>query len=90
MDNGTAFNNLDSGLSAAKYADPIISMVDVKWAARRFILVYGEEAPEMALRQVDRLDQLGKIRVAEMFERIQRECARLLQRSENLRIYPVN
>tara|TARA_R110000772_G_scaffold57560_6_gene130184 strand:- start:435 stop:728 length:294 start_codon:yes stop_codon:yes gene_type:complete len=90
MENTTSFNNLETGLSAGTYADPIISMVDVKWAARRFILVYGEEAPEMALRQVDRLDQLGKLRVAEMFERIRRECARLLQRSESLRIYPVN
>ena len=90
MENTTSFNNLETGLSAGTYADPIISMVDVKWAARRFILVYGEEAPEMALRQVDRLDQLGKLRVAEMFERIRRECARLLQLSESLRIYPVN
>ncbi|MEX0583316.1 MAG: hypothetical protein WD185_06570 [Sneathiella sp.] len=90
MESSTALNHSDSGFSAAAYPDPIINMVDVKWAARRFILVYGEKAPEMALQQVDRLDRLGKIRVAEMFERIRRECARLLQRSENLRIYPVN
>ncbi|MDF2368777.1 hypothetical protein [Sneathiella sp.] len=90
MENLAAFDTGDIGALPPKFADPIISTEYVKWAARRFILIYGEEAPEMALKQVTRLDRLGKIRVAEMFDRIRRECARLLKRSENLRIYPVN
>ncbi|MCC3303733.1 hypothetical protein [Sneathiella sp. HT1-7] len=90
MENVAAFDTNDMGTLPPKLADPIISTEYVKWAARRFILIYGEEAPEMALKQVTRLDGLGKIRIAEMFDRVRRECARLLKRSENLRIYPVN
>lgn len=90
MDNLTTINAGNPGNFSLKHADPIISTEDVKWVARRFILIYGEDAPEIALRQVSRLDQRGKIRVAEMFERIRCECARLLKRSDNLRIYPVN
>ncbi|MZR29534.1 hypothetical protein [Sneathiella litorea] len=90
MENSAAVDHGKAHKLSMKFSDPIINTEDVKWAARRFILIYGEEAPEMVLRQVTRLDQRGKIRVAEMFERIRRECARLLKRSENLRIYPVN
>ena len=90
MENMTTIDAGDPGNFSLKHGDPIISTEDVKWVARRFILIYGEDAPEMALRQVARLDQRGKIRVAEMFERIRCECARLLKRSDSLRIYPVN
>lgn len=76
--------------AASSYPDPIISAEDVKWAARRYILIYGEQAPEVAQSHVERLDRQGKIRVAEMFERVRRECARLLKRSENLLISPIN
>ncbi|MAL79040.1 MAG: hypothetical protein CMN55_07980 [Sneathiella sp.] len=77
------------GLSAS-CADPIINPEDVKWAARRYILIYGEEAPDVAQSQVTHLDQQGKIRVAEMFDRIRHECARLLKQSEKLLIHPIN
>ena len=90
MENLTAFDASEAGALPLRLADPVISTENVKWAARRFILIYGEDAPEMALKQVTRLDQLGKIRTAEMFDRIRIECARLLKRSDNLRIYPVN
>lgn len=80
----------EPGTLSNPYADQIISTEDVKWAARRYILIYGDEAPEMALKQVNRLDRQSKIRIAEMFERIRRECARLLKRSESLMIHPVN
>ena len=90
MENSSVFISSDPAPSSSAYKDPIISIEDVKWAARRFILVYGDQAPEMALKQVDRLDRVGKIRIAEMFQRVGRECARLLKQSENLRIYPVN
>ena len=90
MNHSAAFASSVSGHSRPLYVDPIISRENVQWAARRFILVYGEEAPDMALRQVTRLDRLGKIRTAEMFERVRQECARLLKKSEKLRAYPVN
>ena len=90
MHNSATFSSPTSDESRQPYVDPIISMDDVKWAARRFILLYGDNAPEMALKQVNRLDRLGKIRTAEMVERVGRECARLLKKSEYLRIYPIN
>lgn len=75
---------------SSSFPDPIINPDDVKWAARRYILIYGEAAPEVAQNQVARLDGEGKIRVAEMFERVRRECARLLKQSETLMISPIN
>ena len=90
MENLTTLDTSDAAALSLRFADPIISTEHVKWAARRFILIYGDEAPERALQQVTRLDGEGKIRVAEMFDRIRMECARLLQRSEYLRINPIN
>ncbi|GLQ05000.1 hypothetical protein [Sneathiella chinensis] len=70
----------------AGYADPIIDQGDVNWAARKFILLFGEDAADWALREVTRLELEGKLHVAEMFHRVASECARLLQKSEKLRI----
>lgn len=72
------------------YVDPILNMDDVKWAARRFILIYGDDAPIKANEYVNRLDARGKLHTAEMFARIQRECARLLKKSEGFRNFSVN
>ncbi|PHQ71569.1 MAG: hypothetical protein COB93_02995 [Sneathiella sp.] len=74
----------------ALYSDPIISIEGVKWAARRFILIYGDDAPEVALKHVNRLDAKGRLQTAEMFARIQQECARLLKKSEMLRNFTIN
>ena len=71
-------------------ADGIINDDHVKWAARRFILIYGDEAPEVASNHVRQLDARGKLRTAEMFARVQEECARLLKKSEMLRKFTVN
>jgi hypothetical protein len=90
MESFTPLDTNDNGAMSLRLADPIISSEDVKWAARRFILIYGENAPEMAHKQVKRLDKQGKIRVAEMFDRIRMECARLLKRSDKFRLNPVN
>ena len=68
-----------------RFNDPIIDREEVMWAARKFILIFGDEAPEAALREVNRLDGAGKLVVAEMFERVRQECARLLKMSEKLR-----
>lgn len=65
--------------------DPIIDHVEVQWAARKFLLIYGAEAPEAALKEVVRLEKAGKFHVSEMFDRVSAECARLLKRSEKLR-----
>ncbi|USG61549.1 hypothetical protein NBZ79_00980 [Sneathiella marina] len=72
------------------YADPIISAEGVKWAARRFILLYGDDAPIKALEHVNRLDARGKLRTAEMFARVERECSRLLKKSEKFRQFTIN
>ena len=72
------------------FGDPIIDRIDVMWAARRFILLYGERAPEVARNEVSRLDVAGKLHVAEMFDRIEQECSRLLKKSEGLRIRDVH
>jgi hypothetical protein len=81
-----------SELRAARttYVDPILNMDDVKWAARRFILIYGDDAPVKAKEYVNRLDARGKLRTAEMFARVQRECARLLKKSESFRNFSIN
>jgi|GEM_PF-4554786 len=68
-----------------RFNDPIIDREEVMWAARKFILIFGDEAPQAALREVNRLDGAGKLVVAEMFERVRQECARLLKMSEKLR-----
>ena len=67
------------------HRDPIIDHVEVQWAARKFILIYGSQAPEAALNEVVRLEKTGKFHVAEMFDRVSAECARLLKRSKKLR-----
>lgn len=78
----------NEGFLRPAFIDPIISIDSVKWAARRFILVYGEAAPDVALEHVNMLDGKGRIQTAEMFERVRRECARLLRKSEHLRQAP--
>lgn len=70
--------------------DPFISKEHVQWAARRFILVYGDDAPDAALKQENRLDTLGKLQTAEMFAQVRHECARLLKQSEKLRDFTIN
>jgi len=72
------------------FSDPIINADGVKWAARRFILLYGDDAPVKALQHVNRLDANGKLRTAEMFARVQSECARLLKKSESFRQFTIN
>lgn len=71
---------------AARPFDPIIEREDVMWAARRFILLYGDKATEVVRGEIKRLDLSGKLQVAEMFSRVEVECDRLLKRSENLRL----
>ncbi|OUR78464.1 hypothetical protein A9Q83_07475 [Alphaproteobacteria bacterium 46_93_T64] len=73
-----------------RFDDPIIDRVDVMWAARRFILLYGEKAPDVVKGEVKRLDVAGKLHVAEMFDRVEQECARLLKKSEGLRAREVH
>ena len=90
MDSSTISTSSTPNGVSPSLPDPIINPEDVKWAARRYILIYGEEAPDVAQSQVTHLDGQGKIRVAEMFERIRRECARLLKQSEKLLIHPIN
>ncbi|MEH6404388.1 MAG: hypothetical protein V7750_13500 [Sneathiella sp.] len=68
-----------------RFNDPIIDREEVMWAARKFILIFGDDAPDAALKEVNRLDGAGKLVVAEMFERVRQECARLLKMSEKLR-----
>ncbi|MCR9215029.1 MAG: hypothetical protein NXI13_15035 [Proteobacteria bacterium] len=70
--------------------EPFISKEHVQWAARRFILVYGDDAPDAALKQENRLDNLGKLQTAEMFAQVRHECARLLKQSEKLRDFTIN
>ena len=65
--------------------DPIIEREDVMWAARRFILLYGERATEVAKGEELRLDMAGKLHVAAMFSQVAGECRRLLEKSEYLR-----
>ena len=69
-----------------RFNDPIIERADVMWAARRFILLFGPDAPEYARREVDRLDLAGKLQVAEMFTRVHEECLTLLKCSAKYRI----
>lgn len=68
-----------------RFDDPIIDRTDVMWAARRFILVFGDQAADVANREASRLDLAGKLHVAEMFARVHEECARLLKNSEKYR-----
>ena len=68
-----------------RFDDPIIDRTDVMWAARRFILLYGAKAPDVASGEVKRQDGAGKLQVAEMFDRVEQECRRLLKKSEGLR-----
>lgn len=79
----TTFVNDPEHVSLNK--DPIIDHAEVQWAARKFILIHGSEAPEAAMKEVVRLEKAGKFQVSEMFERVSAECARLLKRSEKLR-----
>ncbi|MEH6546588.1 MAG: hypothetical protein V7701_09185 [Sneathiella sp.] len=81
---------VEPNLVTSTYVDPIISVDGVKWAARRFILLYGDDAPAKALQHVNRLDASGKLRTAEMFSRVERECARLLKQSEHFRQFTIN
>jgi hypothetical protein len=74
----------------AYHNDPIIDREEVMWAARRFILLYGEKASSVVQGEVKRLDLSGELRVAEMFTRVELECQRLLQKSEGLRLRPVH
>lgn len=73
-----------------RFNDPIIDRSEVMWAARRFILLFGPEAPEYAQREVDRLDLAGKLHVAEMFTRVQEECLVLLRSSAKYRIRDIH
>jgi len=73
-----------------RFDDPIIEHVDVMWAARRFILLYGENAPQVAKGEAGRLDMAGKLHVGEMFMRIEHECERLLKKSEGLRLSKIH
>jgi hypothetical protein len=73
-----------------RFDDPIIERSDVMWAARRFILLFGEQAPEIARKEVGRLDQAGKLHVAEMFTRVHEECIRLLKHSEKYRLREIH
>lgn len=68
-----------------RFDNPIIEREDVMWAARKFILLFGEDATEAASKEVSRLDAAGKLHVAEMFDQVRDECARLLKKSEKLR-----
>ena len=65
--------------------DPIIERDDVMWAARKFILIYGDHAPNAVAEEITRLDLSGKLQVAAMFERVREECVFLLKKSEKLR-----
>lgn len=69
-----------------RFSDPIIDQAEVMWASRRFILLFGEKAPEVARGEAGKLDLDGKLHVAEMFERVATECQRLLSSSEELRL----
>ncbi len=73
-----------------RFNDPIIDRSDVMWAARRFILLFGPDAPEYAQREVDRLDRAGKLHVAEMFTRVHNECLTLLKCSAKYRIRDIH
>jgi len=90
MSNTSFAASSDAFSAGAVPADDIINSDHVKWAARRFILIYGDDAPEVASNHVRRLDARGKLRTAEMFARVQEECARLLKKSEMLRKFTVN
>ncbi len=68
-----------------RFENPIIEREDVMWAARKFILLFGEDAPDAASKEVARLDADGKLHVAEMFSQVREECARLLKKSEGIR-----
>ncbi len=65
--------------------DPIIEREDVMWAARKFILLHGDNAPKAVEGEINRLDLAGKLQVAAMFERVRDECVLLLKKSEPLR-----
>ncbi|MCG8491005.1 MAG: hypothetical protein MI743_05270 [Sneathiellales bacterium] len=71
--------------SPAAALDPIIEREDVMWAARKLILVYGDEAPEIADKEVRKFDSAGKFHVSEMFTRVGAECRLLLRKSAKLR-----
>ncbi|WP_025897276.1 hypothetical protein [Sneathiella glossodoripedis] len=73
-----------------RFDDPIIDRSDVMWAARRFILLFGEQAPEIAKKEINRLDLAGKLHIAEMFTRVHEECVRLLKLSEKYRLRDVH
>ncbi|WP_169566538.1 hypothetical protein [Sneathiella limimaris] len=69
-----------------RFEDPIIQFEDVMWAARRFILIYGGDAPFEAEKVVSKMDLAGKLHVAEMFSRVREECVRLLKCSDKYRM----
>ncbi len=84
------FQTSRSQRSIGGFGEPIISREHVQWAARRFILIYGDDAPDAALKQENRLDTMGKLQTAEMFAQVRHECARLLKQSEKLRDFTIN
>ncbi len=67
------------------FNDPIIDREDVMWAARKFILVFGDAAPDAVTTEINKLDHRGKLQVAVMFERVRDECLSLLKKSEKIR-----
>lgn len=71
--------------SPASADEPIIEREDVMWAARKLILVYGDDAPEIADKEVRKFDSAGKFLVSEMFTRVGVECRLLLKKSAKLR-----
>jgi len=71
--------------TTAPQPDPIIEREDVMWAARKLILVYGDDAPEIAEKEVHKFDAVGKFHVSEMFTRVGVECRLLLKKSAKLR-----
>lgn len=73
-----------------RFNDPIIERTDVMWAARRFILLFGDKAPEVVFGEANRLDLAGKLHVAEMFTRVYEECIRLLKNSEKYRVREIH
>ena len=77
--------SLGSPENLDRFNDPIIERTDVMWAARRFILLFGDQAADVADREASRLDLAGKLHVAEMFTRVHEECVRLLKNSEKYR-----
>ncbi|MFT6556455.1 MAG: hypothetical protein ACJAYR_000299 [Sneathiella sp.] len=77
--------SLEANTDTTHQADPIIDREEVMWAARKLILVYGDQAPLAADNEVRKFDAVGKFHVATMFERVRDECSVLLQKSAKLR-----